>query len=355
MRVLVTGGAGYIGSVVVEQLLADAQEVVVVDDLRKGHSAALAPGVPLVRIDLCERDRVRALLNGRLGPFDAVVHMAADSLVGESMQQPGAYYRNNLVAGLGLLDAMIEAGVTKLVFSSTAAVYGDPDRQPIDEDAPTHPTNTYGQTKLSLERALPWYARAHGLRAVSLRYFNAAGASQRCGEHHEPETHLIPLLLDVALGVRPELTELTIHGDDYPTADGTCLRDYIHVIDLARAHVLALASLGDERRGRADVYNLGCGGGYSVREVIDAARRITGADIPVRVGPRRAGDPAVLVASSTRIQRELGWAPKLGNLDAILGSAWRWRQRHPRGYPAEGHRNVHEHSPARVSRPQSRV
>jgi UDP-glucose 4-epimerase len=347
MRVLVTGGAGYIGSVVVEQLLADAHEVVVLDDLRKGHAAALAPEVPLVRIDLGDGERVRALLSGRLGrfsqcgPFDAVVHMAADSLVGESMQRPGAYYRNNLVAGLGLLDAMVEAGVTKLVFSSTAAVYGDPDRQPIDEDTPTQPTNTYGQTKLSLEQAFPWYARAHGLRALSLRYFNAAGASQRCGEHHEPETHLIPLVLDVALGVRPELAELTIHGDDYPTADGTCLRDYIHVVDLARAHVLALESLDDERGDRADVYNLGCGGGYSVREVIDAARRITGADIPVRVGPRRAGDPAVLVASSTRIQRELGWRPKFGNLDAILSSAWHWRQRHPRGYPAEVHPDRH--------------
>jgi UDP-glucose 4-epimerase len=337
MRVLVTGGAGYIGSVVVEQLLADTHEVVVLDDLRKGHTAALPPDVQLARIDLCDRDRVRALLTGHLGPFDAVVHMAADSLVGESMQRPGAYYHNNLVAGLGLLDAMVEAGVTKLVFSSTAAVYGDPDRQPIDEDVTTRPTNPYGQTKLALERAFPWYAHAHGLRAVSLRYFNAAGASERCGEHHEPETHLIPLLLDVALGVR---SELTIYGDDYPTADGTCLRDYIHVIDLARAHVLALASLDldGEPRDRVHVYNLGCGGGYSVREVIDAARRITGAEIPVRVGPRRAGDPAVLVATSARIQRELGWMPKLGNLDAIVGSAWRWRQTHPRGYAAErGH------------------
>jgi UDP-glucose 4-epimerase len=356
MRVLVTGGAGYIGSVVVEQLLADGQEVVVLDDLRKGHSAALAPEVPLIRIDLGNRDRVSALLHGRFGrlgqfgPFDAVVHMAADSLVGESMQRPGAYYRNNLVAGLALLDAMVEAGVNKLVFSSTAAVYGAPDRQPIDEDAPTRPTNTYGQTKLSLEQAFPWYARAHGLRAVSLRYFNAAGASERCGEHHEPETHLIPLVLDVALGVRPALT---IHGDDYPTPDGTCVRDYIHVVDLARAHVLALASLDGDRHDRSDVYNLGCGGGYSVREVIDAARRITGAEIPVRVGSRRAGDPSVLVASSTRIQRELGWSQH-GSLDAILGSAWRWRQLHPRGYPAEGSANVHGHTPARVSRSQSR-
>jgi UDP-glucose 4-epimerase len=361
MRVLVTGGAGYIGSVVVEQLLADAHEVVVLDDLRKGHSAALAPEVPLVRIDLCDRERVRALLTGRsshfshLHPFDAVVHMAADSLVGESMQRPGAYYRNNLVAGLELLDAMVDAGVTKLVFSSTAAVYGDPDRQPIDEDTPTQPTNTYGQTKLSLEQAFPWYAHAHGLRAVSLRYFNAAGASLRCGEHHEPETHLIPLVLDVALGARPELTELTIHGDDYPTPDGTCLRDYIHVVDLARAHVLALASLDGERGERANVYNLGCGGGYSVREVIDAAQRITGVEIPVRVGPRRAGDPAVLVASSSRIQRELGWTPKLESLDAIVGSAWQWRQRHPWGYPAEDLTNVHEHTPVRVSRSQSRA
>jgi UDP-glucose 4-epimerase len=309
--------------VVVEELLAAGHAVTVLDNLSKGHAGAVPPGVELVRADLHERPRLRELL--RAARIEAVVHMAADSLVGESVERPGKYYHSNLVAGLGLLDAMVEAGALRLVFSSTAAVYGEPEAQPIDEAAPTRPTNPYGETKLAFERALPWYERAHGLRFASLRYFNAAGASRRCGEVHDPETHLIPLVLQAAAG---RLPHVTIFGDDYPTPDGTCIRDYIHVVDLARAHVLALMALGDGSR----TYNLGCGrSGYSVRQVLVAAREVTGANIPVRVGPRRAGDPAVLVASSTRIQHELGWRPAHGELATIVASAWRWMQAHPRG------------------------
>jgi UDP-glucose 4-epimerase len=324
MHVLVTGGAGYIGSVVVEQLLEGGHAVTVLDNLSKGHVGAVAPGAELVQADLREHARLRELL--AVARVDAVVHMAADSLVGESVQRPDKYYQSNMVAGLGLLDAMVASGVTRLVFSSTAAVYGEPERQPIDESAPTVPTNPYGETKLAFERALPWYERAFGLRSASLRYFNAAGASERCGEHHDPETHLIPLVLQAAAGLRPHVT---VFGTDYATSDGTCVRDYIHVIDLARAHILALAAL---ERGSC-TYNLGCGGaGYSVRQVIDAAHRVTGAEIPLELGPRRAGDPAVLVASPLKIQRELGWQPTRGALDTIVASAWKWMQSHPGGY-----------------------
>ncbi|WAS90731.1 UDP-glucose 4-epimerase GalE [Nannocystis punicea] len=324
MRVLVTGGAGYIGSVVVEELLRAGHGVTVIDNLSKGHADAVPPEVELVRADLREAERLRRLL--RDDRVEAVVHMAADSLVGESVQSPAKYYDNNVIAGLGLLDAMVDVGVHRLVFSSTAAVYGEPEAQPIDETAATRPTNPYGETKLALERAFAWYERAYGLRSASLRYFNAAGASARCGELHDPETHLIPLVLQVALGRAPYVT---VYGDDYPTPDGTCVRDYIHVVDLARAHVLALSAVD---RGSC-VYNLGCGGpGYTVRQVVDVAREVTGAPIPVRLGPRRAGDPAILVASSSRIQRELGWRPQLGALTTIVESAWAWLRVHPHGY-----------------------
>jgi UDP-glucose 4-epimerase len=324
VRVLVTGGAGYIGSVVVEELLRDGHAVVVYDSLYKGHQGAVGPEAAFVRGDLLDEETLRGALREHV--VEAVVHMAADSLVGESVANPAKYYRNNVVAGLALLDAMRDCGVGRLVFSSTAAVYGEPTKQPIEETDPTAPTNTYGDTKLAFERALGWYEGAYGLRYASLRYFNAAGATARNGEVHSPETHLIPLVLQAAAG---RLPEVTVFGDDYPTRDGTCVRDYIHVVDLARAHVLALGILDE----RSAIYNLGCGGeGYTVREVIDTARAVTGRDIPVRLGPRRAGDPAVLIASSARIRAELSWRPTRQDLREIVASAWAWMQAHPAGY-----------------------
>ena len=321
MRVVVTGGAGYIGSAVTEAVLERGHCALVLDNLSKGHRDALAEDAAFVQLDLLDRPAVvRAL---RDFGAEMVVHLAADSLVGESMVDPAKYYRNNIVAGLSLLDAMREAGVGRLVFSSTAAVYGEPEEQPIQETAATSPTNPYGETKLAFERALRWYARAYRFSAISLRYFNAAGATERNGERHDPETHLIPLVLEAAVSGSP----VTVFGDDYPTRDGTCVRDYIHVVDLARAHVLAFQALADD--GVCHAYNLGCGGdGYSVREVIDTARRVTGRPIPVRVAARRPGDPAVLVASSDRIRTDLGWAPQFQRLDTIIESAWRWMRSH---------------------------
>jgi len=324
MRVLVTGGAGYIGSVVSEQLIIDGHEVVVYDNLSKGHRAAVVEGSRFVEGDLLEADKLRQTFNDNR--IEAVIHMAALSLVGESVQAPSKYYHNNVVAGLVLLDAMNECGIKRLVFSSTAATYGEPEAQPILESFPTNPTNPYGETKLAFEKAMHWHEKAYGLRYASLRYFNAAGASEQCGEDHDPETHIIPIALQAATGKR---THVEIYGEDYPTADGTCVRDYIHVIDLARAHILALDVLSE----RSAIYNLGCGGdGYSVREVIDTARRIAGKEIRVRMGPRRAGDPAVLIASSDKIKRELGWQPQFQDLGLIIESAWRWIGDHPNGY-----------------------
>jgi len=324
MRVLVTGGAGYIGSVVSEELVNDGHEVVVYDNLSKGHRGAVVDGALFVEGDLFEADKLRETLNEKR--IDAVIHMAASSLVGESVEKPAKYYQNNVVAGLVLLDAMRDCGVSRIVFSSTAATYGEPEAQPIFESAPTNPTNTYGETKLTFERAMHWYENAHGLRYASLRYFNAAGASEKCGEDHDPETHIIPITLQAATRKR---THVEIFGDDYPTADGTCIRDYIHVIDLARAHILALDVLSE----RSAIYNLGCGGdGYSVRDVIETARRVTGKDIPVRMGRRRPGDPAVLIASSDKIKSELGWQPQFQDLGVIIESAWNWMQKHPEGY-----------------------
>jgi UDP-glucose 4-epimerase len=325
VRVLVTGGAGYIGSVVAEQLLAAGDEVVVFDNLSTGHRPAVPPGARFVQADLADAEALRTALRG----VDAVVHMAAVSLVGVSVRDPSSYWHQNVTLGLGLLDAMRATGVSRMVFSSSAAVYGEPERQPVDEDDATRPTSPYGDTKLAFERALQNYGRAYGLRSVSLRYFNAAGASTRAGEAHDPETHLVPRILRVALGVDPG--PLQVFGDDYPTRDGTCVRDYVHVLDLADAHVRALRALAEGHDG--GVYNLGCGGaGWSVKEVLDAARAVTGREIPVEVGPRRAGDPAVLVASSARIRAELGWAPRRQQLGTIVGSAWDWMQRHPHGW-----------------------
>jgi UDP-glucose 4-epimerase len=316
MRVLVTGGAGYIGSVVSEQLVNDGHDVVVYDNLSKGHRDAVVEGARFVEGDLHDADTLRRTLDG--DRIEAVIHMAAFSLVGESVEAPSKYYHNNVVAGLVLLDAMRDCGVKRIVFSSTAATYGEPESQPIFESAPNNPTNPYGETKLAFEKALHWYEQAYGIRYASLRYFNAAGASEKCGEDHDPETHIIPITLQVATGKR---SHVEIYGDDYPTADGTCIRDYIHVIDLARAHILALDVLDK----RSAIYNLGCGGdGYSVRAVIDTARRVTGKEIPIRMGPRRAGDPAVLIASSDKIKSELGWQPQFQDLEIIIDSAWRW-------------------------------
>ena len=314
MNMLVTGGAGYIGSVVVEELISDGHQVTVYDNLSKGHRDSVAPGAEFVHAELLDSETLTTTLLQR--KIEAVIHMAADSLVGESVVKPSKYYQNNLVAGLAMLEAMRKTGVMRLVFSSTAAVYGEPVKQPIEETDPTGPTNTYGETKLAFEQALRWYSQAYNFRYVALRYFNAAGATEHCGEWHDPETHLIPIVLQVAAGQRPHVE---IYGDDYPTPDGSCVRDYIHVVDLARAHILALNILDQ----KSAIYNLGCGGdGYSVREVIDIAREVTGMEIPIKVGPRRPGDPAVLVASSEEIKKDLGWSPRFGDLRSIIESAW---------------------------------
>ena len=324
MRVLVTGGAGYIGSVVTEKLIEDGHQVVIYDNLSKGHRAAVHTDAEFVEGDLHDGETLRRTFKEH--KTEAVMHMAADALVGESVTNPAKYYHNNLVGGLSLLDAMREESVRRFVFSSTCATYGEPERVPMDETLPTNPLNPYGQSKLAFEGALKWYGQAYQMNYVSLRYFNAAGATKLFGEQHDPESHLIPIVLQAAAGRRPQVE---IYGEDYPTRDGTCVRDYIHIVDLARAHILALGIL-DERTA---IYNLGCGGlGYTVREVIETAREVTGRDIPVRVGARRPGDPAVLVASSEKIKRELGWQPTMQDLRVIIESAWNWMQAHPNGY-----------------------
>lgn len=326
MNILVTGGAGYIGSHTVLELINRNHRVVVLDNLSKGHRAALG-GVELVHGDTSDTVLLKELFKKHR--IEAVVHFAASSLVGESVRHPADYYHNNVVKGLALLDAMAESGVQCLVFSSTAAVYGEPVEVPIPEEHPTVPTNPYGATKLALEGAMGWYGRAYGLRCASLRYFNAAGAvpSGEIGEDHDPETHLIPLVLKSAMGLIPHLE---IYGTDYPTPDGTCVRDYIHVSDLAAAHALALDALASGTP--AAVYNLGNGNGYSVLEVIKTAEKVVGRPIKVKYGPRRPGDPAALVASSRRIMDELGWQPRFADLTTIIETAWRWHSGHPAGF-----------------------
>ncbi len=324
MRILVTGGAGYIGSVVAEELINNGHEVVVYDNLQKGHRAAVNRKATFVEADLLDGETLGRTIRGN--SIEAVVHMAAYALVGESVQQPAEYYRNNVIGGVTLLSVMRDNGIKRIVFSSSAAVYGEPGKQPIEESDPTHPTNPYGENKLAFERALAWDDEVYDLRYASLRYFNAAGATASCGEWHDPETHLIPLTLQVAAGSRDQIE---IYGDDYPTRDGTCVRDYVHVVDVAQAHIMALDVLG----GGSRIYNVGCGGaGYTVREVIDTAREVTGKDIRTRVGPRRPGDPAVLIAGSEKIKRELGWNPSQQDLRLIIQSAWDWMKARPNGY-----------------------
>ena len=324
MKVLVTGGAGYIGSVTSEVLLSRGHEVVVFDNLSQGHRAAVPPAAILVEGDLSSAEAIhRAIATHQP---DAVMHFAARSLVGESMDEPFTYLRDNVMNGLNVLDACVAGGVERFILSSTANLFGSPSTALIDEQAPIAPGSPYGESKWALERALHWLSQTKGLRFASLRYFNAAGASEARGEHHTPETHLIPLVLQVAAGHREHIT---IFGDDYDTPDGTCIRDYIHVVDLAEAHILALQALEQGNR----VYNLGNGEGFSVRQVIETARAVTGAAIPEQMGARRAGDPARLVASSDRIRDELGWAPQFPELEQIIDSAWRWHQRYPDGYP----------------------
>ncbi|MBA7502769.1 UDP-glucose 4-epimerase [subsurface metagenome] len=374
MNILVTGGAGYVGSVVAEELLQQGYQVIILDNLQQGHKEAILPGAEFVIADICGAQHLEDVFHRfKIG---AVMHMAAETVVEYSMTDPKRYFQNNVVGGLNLLDAMLKHGVYKFVFSSSAAVYGDPKSIPIEEDHPKLPVNSYGESKLMFEHILEWYGRAYGLKYVSLRYFNAAGATELLGEDHRPETHLIPNVLKAAL-LQPPISNpqpqglgtrgsgfVSIFGTDYPTKDGSCIRDYVHVIDIAQAHILALQKLNQveessvlsPKSGRgcgtsdvgprtsdighrttglgwkAGVYNLGNGEGYSVLEVVEAARKVTHAEIPVKISPKRAGDPAVLVASSHRAKEELGWRPKFPQLEAIIESAWKWMRKHPEGY-----------------------
>lgn len=321
MRIFVTGGAGYIGSICVEELLNAGHQVTVFDNLTEGHRKSIDPRADFIEGDLLSPDSVQAAL--RTAKADAVMHFAANALVGESMTNPTKYFRNNVTGGMHLLEAMNACGVKKIVFSSTCATFGTPERVPIDETLPQRPINPYGESKLIFEQMLRWYDEIHGIKYVALRYFNAAGASERFGEDHRIETHLIPNVLKVALGQKQDVS---IFGTDYETPDGTCIRDYIHILDLAQAHMLALT------RDTSAKYNLGTGGGTSVREIIAACERVTGRKITVSEQPRRPGDPARLIASSDKIHKELGWAPKFQSIDRIIESAWAWHVKHPNGY-----------------------
>lgn len=326
MSVLVIGGAGYIGSHAVAALLARGEDVVVLDNLYQGHKAAVLGGKLIVG-DIRDTAVLDEVFQNH--QIDSVIHFAANSLVGESMTDPGKYYNNNVYGTLCLLEKMKEYHVKRIVFSSTAACYGEPEEIPITESSRTLPTNAYGQTKLAMEQMMKWFDHAYGIKWISLRYFNAAGAlsDARIGEDHSPESHLIPLILQVALNQR---AHISVFGNDYPTADGTCIRDYIHVSDLADAHLLAVDQL---RKGsESNVYNLGNGEGFSVLEVIEQVREVTGHPIPVKMEGRRAGDPAVLIASSERARTELGWKPSRNNLRVIIEDAWRWHSNHPKGY-----------------------
>jgi UDP-glucose 4-epimerase len=321
MKIFVVGGAGYIGSVCAELLLDEGHEVVIFDNLTEGHRGAVDSRATFFEGELADRARIQAALSDSRP--DAVMHFAANALVGESMRDPSKYFRNNICNGLNLLDAMIATGIQRIVFSSTCAIFGLPDRLPIDETTPARPINPYGESKLAFEKILQWYDRIHGLRFVALRYFNAAGATKKFGEDHRQETHLIPNVLKVALGKKPSVE---IYGTDYETPDGTCVRDYIHIVDLARAHILALGA------AKSAFYNLGTGGGSSVREVVAACAKVTGRKIAAIEKARRPGDPPRLIASSEKIKEELGWRPQFQSLEAIIESAWKWHEKFPNGY-----------------------
>ena len=341
MKIMVTGGAGYVGGTVSELLVRQGHQVVVVDNLCHARRDLVPTGVEFIEADIADRSRIEVLFREAASagaPFDGVLHFAALIEAGESMKHPEVYFRNNTASTLALLEAVLAAGPKRLVFSSTAALYGEPETVPIPETAALRPTNAYGESKLLVEQMLAWFHRIHGLRSASLRYFNVAGAAESGekgsgviprGEAHEPESHLIPLILDVALGLRPSIK---IFGDDYPTPDGTCVRDYIHVGDLADAHLLALKALDTPAAGEARlIYNLGNGSGFTVKQVIDSVRRVTGHPIPVEIQPRRPGDPAFLIAGSEKAIRELGWQPSYPEIDEIIRTAWQWhRHRHQR-------------------------
>lgn len=321
MKIFLTGGAGYIGSITSELLLDAGHQVVIFDNLERGHAEALDPRAEFMRGDLRERAEILAAM-AAAAP-DAVMHFAAYALVGESMQDPQLYFRNNVAGGVNLLDALLKQGVRKIIFSSTCATYGVPDRMPMTEELPQRPANPYGESKLMFEKILVWAQQLHGIEPVFLRYFNAAGATEKLGEDHDPETHLIPNVMRTALGKQPAVQ---MFGDDYETPDGTCVRDYIHIADLAQAHILAL------RAGISGAFNLGNGEGFSVKQVIEASREVTGLPIPVHVAPRRPGDPPRLVAAARKAADVLGWKPKYPDLRTIIRHAWAWHRAHPRGY-----------------------
>lgn len=338
MTILVLGGAGYIGSHTVYELIDNGEDVVIIDNLLTGHEEAVHPKARFYKGDIRDKEFLDSVFIKE--KIDAVIHFAASSLVGESMEKPLKYYDNNICGTKILLDSMVEYGIDKIVFSSTAAVYGEPERIPILETDKTEPTNTYDETKLSMEKMFKWVGKAHGLRYVSLRYFNACGAhvSGKIGEDHNPESHLIPLILQVPNGKREFIS---IFGEDYQTKDGTCIRDYIHVTDLAQAHILAVKYL--QNGGESDIFNLGNGIGFSVKEVIETARKVTQNAIPAKVTPRRAGDPAKLIASSDKAKKVLGWKPQHAELDEIISTAWNWHKNHPDGFKNNLLAQAHSH------------
>lgn len=324
MNVLVTGGAGYVGSVCAEQLVRQRHRVVIYDNLSAGHRAAIPPEATFIKGDLADGGKLGAVL--KKFKIEAIMHFAAKALVDESIHNPAIFYQNNVSATLGLLDAACEQKIMKFIFSSSAAVYGEPQNVPILEEHPNSPVNAYGETKLAIERALTWYSSAYGLQFAALRYFNAAGATRFLGEDHRPETHLLPRIFDAALD---PAKEFVLFGEDYQTPDGTCVRDFVHVLDITQAHILALRKLG---KAQSSIYNVGSGKGYTIRQVVEAVELVIRQKIKVQMGARRPGDPAWLVASPEKISRELGWKPRYSTLADIVRSAWKWRQQHPNGY-----------------------